>query len=249
MIYCVIPRELADQLYDKMVDYYKDNPNVTVIVDRRAGSNRRGRGGDREGNQFRDRRRVRGGQSLFRLLPRRDVEQVALREELPPVRVLDDQALVLNPDRPSVAGDQPVFGLELLRRLVAVRDEREDSIAIIRMEQLRKELWIAEPLVDRVAEQGLDLRTRVQRRSALREGVDVGDERKLLDQGPVLGLRREQLVLGTRPLQSREKLSVAPQSEHLQSISAAAGVQLIVCTVPDRALKAESPPGERRAFE
>src|SRR4029077_7408564 len=25
MIYCVIPRELADELYDKMVDYYKDN--------------------------------------------------------------------------------------------------------------------------------------------------------------------------------------------------------------------------------
>ena len=35
MIYCVIPRELADELYDKMVDYYKDNPNVTVIIDRR----------------------------------------------------------------------------------------------------------------------------------------------------------------------------------------------------------------------
>ena len=37
MIYCVIPRELADELFDKMVDYYKDNPNVEVIVDRRAG--------------------------------------------------------------------------------------------------------------------------------------------------------------------------------------------------------------------
>jgi hypothetical protein len=41
MIYCVIPRELADELYDKMVDYYKDNPNVTVIVDRREGPDRR----------------------------------------------------------------------------------------------------------------------------------------------------------------------------------------------------------------
>ena len=41
MIYCVIPRELADELYDKMVDYYKDNPNVTVIVDRREGEDRR----------------------------------------------------------------------------------------------------------------------------------------------------------------------------------------------------------------
>jgi hypothetical protein len=41
MIYCVIPRELADELYDKMVEYYKDNPNVTVIIDRREGSDRR----------------------------------------------------------------------------------------------------------------------------------------------------------------------------------------------------------------
>ena len=41
MIYCVIPRELADELYDKMFEYYKDNPNVTVIVDRREGPDRR----------------------------------------------------------------------------------------------------------------------------------------------------------------------------------------------------------------
>jgi hypothetical protein len=59
MIYCVIPRELQDELFDKMVDYYKDNPNVTVIVDRREGEDRRrGRtfGGKRE---IRDRRRAR----------------------------------------------------------------------------------------------------------------------------------------------------------------------------------------------
>jgi hypothetical protein len=64
MIYCVIPRELADELYDKMVEYYKDNPNVTVIVDRREGSDRRNRPGTptddrRAPNQFRDRRRER----------------------------------------------------------------------------------------------------------------------------------------------------------------------------------------------
>ena len=41
MIYCVIPRELENELYAKMVDYYKDNPNVTVIVDRREGNDRR----------------------------------------------------------------------------------------------------------------------------------------------------------------------------------------------------------------
>ena len=59
MIYCVIPRDLEADLYEKMVEYYKDNPNVTVIVDRRAGEDRRrGKhfGGKRE---LRDRRRAR----------------------------------------------------------------------------------------------------------------------------------------------------------------------------------------------
>ena len=41
MIYCVIPPELKDELYDKLVEYYKDNPNVEVIVDRRSGPERR----------------------------------------------------------------------------------------------------------------------------------------------------------------------------------------------------------------
>ena len=41
MIYCVIPRELVDDLYDKMVEYYADNPNVEVIVERRDGPDRR----------------------------------------------------------------------------------------------------------------------------------------------------------------------------------------------------------------
>jgi hypothetical protein len=61
MIFCVIPRELADELYDKMVEYYKDNPNVTVIIDRREGNDRRsGReyGGKRE---IRDRSRTHPG--------------------------------------------------------------------------------------------------------------------------------------------------------------------------------------------
>ena len=61
MIYCVIPRELEDELFDKMVEYYKDNPNVTVIVDRREGPDRRKtRPGETGGKRVtRDRRRPR----------------------------------------------------------------------------------------------------------------------------------------------------------------------------------------------
>ena len=43
MIYCVVPQELADELYDKLVAYYADDPNVEVIVDRRKGERRRAR--------------------------------------------------------------------------------------------------------------------------------------------------------------------------------------------------------------
>ena len=59
VIYCVIPRELEDELYGKMTAYYEGNPNVTVIIDRRSGPDRRhGKtyGGLR---QTRDRRRAR----------------------------------------------------------------------------------------------------------------------------------------------------------------------------------------------
>ena len=41
MIYCVVPQALADELYEKMAEYYKDDPNVTVIIDRRDGPDRR----------------------------------------------------------------------------------------------------------------------------------------------------------------------------------------------------------------
>jgi hypothetical protein len=58
MIYCVIPPELADDLYDKLVDYYRDNPNVEVIVDRRASERRKDRGHG-SNRTTRERRRVR----------------------------------------------------------------------------------------------------------------------------------------------------------------------------------------------
>ena len=58
----MIPRELEADLYERMVEYYKDNPNVTVIVDRREGDDRRGGQEDasfKERRETRDRRRPR----------------------------------------------------------------------------------------------------------------------------------------------------------------------------------------------
>jgi hypothetical protein len=59
VIYCVIPPELGEELYDALVQHYEDNPNVVVLMDRRGGGDRRrdsSAGGKR---QTRDRRRTR----------------------------------------------------------------------------------------------------------------------------------------------------------------------------------------------
>ena len=59
MIYCVVPPELEGELFDRLTEYYKDNPNVTVIIDRRTGPDRRaGRHGGGK-RVIRDRRRPR----------------------------------------------------------------------------------------------------------------------------------------------------------------------------------------------
>jgi hypothetical protein len=60
VIYSVIPEELAPELYDRLVEYYKDDPNVKVIIDRRK-SERRAKGATDSSEQrtVRDRRRPR----------------------------------------------------------------------------------------------------------------------------------------------------------------------------------------------
>jgi hypothetical protein len=57
MIYCVVPRPLAAELYDRLADYYRDEPNVEVIVDRRAQG---GDPGTHPAHEDRRRRRPKG---------------------------------------------------------------------------------------------------------------------------------------------------------------------------------------------
>jgi hypothetical protein len=68
MIYCVVPRELEGELFEKLSAYYADEDGVTVIVDRRhfdrrARSRRSGAAravsGDAQRRVIRDRRRAR----------------------------------------------------------------------------------------------------------------------------------------------------------------------------------------------
>jgi hypothetical protein len=60
MIYCVVPEELAPELYDQLATYYAGDPNVEVIIDRRKSerrSNEPENGAHRR--EIRDRRRAR----------------------------------------------------------------------------------------------------------------------------------------------------------------------------------------------
>jgi hypothetical protein len=60
MIYCVVPIPLAGELLDRLTRYYADDPNVTVIVDRRNASRRESGTGAAGGERARrDRRRLR----------------------------------------------------------------------------------------------------------------------------------------------------------------------------------------------
>jgi hypothetical protein len=67
MIYCVVPRPLADELCPKLVEHYADEENVTVIVDRRRFQRRAREAGSRANSVaapvqrrvLRDRRRAR----------------------------------------------------------------------------------------------------------------------------------------------------------------------------------------------
>lgn len=58
MIYCVVPQALAGELFDKLSDYYREDPHVTVIIDRREGQG--GEPGSHPADRDRRRRRVKG---------------------------------------------------------------------------------------------------------------------------------------------------------------------------------------------
>ena len=58
MIYSVVPPELGEEVFAQLVERYKDNPNITVIMDRRKADRRKDNSGG-GGRETRDRRRRR----------------------------------------------------------------------------------------------------------------------------------------------------------------------------------------------
>ncbi len=65
MIYCVVPPELGDEAFRRLVEHYRDNPNVKVIMDRRHGERRTDRSrGDKRATRDRRQRGTSGAIDL-----------------------------------------------------------------------------------------------------------------------------------------------------------------------------------------
>jgi hypothetical protein len=62
VIYCVVPSELGEDTFRRLVEHYQDNPNVSVIVERRS-SERRNADSGSVGRTIRDRRHHAPGSS------------------------------------------------------------------------------------------------------------------------------------------------------------------------------------------
>ncbi len=61
MIYCVVPPELGEDAYRRLVEHYRDNPNVKVIMDRRHGERRTDRSDGRRAHHPRPAAAARSG--------------------------------------------------------------------------------------------------------------------------------------------------------------------------------------------
>ena len=81
---------------------------------------------------------------LLRLAPSRDVEEVALEDELASVR--DDARLVLHPQVATVPRAKAVLDEERLARRVRAVMCGENALAILRVQQLHEEVVVLDPL-------------------------------------------------------------------------------------------------------
>jgi hypothetical protein len=102
---------------------------------------------------------------LLRLALRGDVEQVALEVERLALVAVDDDAFVADPDDTAVAREQPVLHAERFVCRVRPGVSGQDAVAIVVMQRAHEEQRVVQPLVDRIAEQRLDLLAREEVRA------------------------------------------------------------------------------------
>ena len=119
-----------------------------------------------------------------------EVDPHALPELRLALLVADQHRLVVDPYDAAVLRDHPVLDVVGAVRLLGEHRRLEDPFAIVGVHQLGPQRRVGGQLVRGVADEGLHLRAEVRARVVGPVRVDVGHDRRLLDERPVafLGL-------------------------------------------------------------
>ena len=144
-----------------------------------------------------------------------DVEEDPLPVPGPTGRVPHQHRVVADPDPLARPRPQAVLERERLAGLVRPVVGRFRPFAVVRVDAVKKERRVVEPLRRRAAEDLADLGADVEQPAVVAAGLGVGDRRDLLDQGAVAGLhlvrragRRHRpgspKLMGRQPCQPRQ---------------------------------------------
>ena len=150
------------------------------------------------------------GQPLLGLLPLRDIQEIALEVDRR-IAFPRGDGLVLDPHRPSVGSEHPVLGSERASLGHAGPPFGWNSVAVGGMQSLGPELILVDRLVDRAAEDGLDLGA--DETDVVVGSEDVRRERKLLDEEAVPHLGETQLLLAL-PVLDQDRNAEGSLDEH-----------------------------------
>ncbi len=121
---------------------------------------------------------------ILQLLPLRDVEKKAVMEDRLTRLVAHHPRLVQEPADAPVARNHAVFHGEKVPRLARSPVLGKDAFTVVRMDDLQEVLSVRSPLLGRIAQHGLELRTHEDVGADVVEPVDVDRDRNLLDQRP-----------------------------------------------------------------
>ena len=140
-----------------------------------------------------------GAQLVFDGLELGDVELDAQPVLRAAVVVADQRRDVAEPDHPAVVRDQPVLAAPGAAGLVVQVVGGQDLLAVVGMQELHPDVGLAEPLVTRVPQGGLDVRADVHRPAVVVGGDLVDDRGEVLDEGAVPSLVGVLEALRPRP--------------------------------------------------
>ena len=215
MIYCVIPRELEADLFDRMVEYYKDNPNVTVIVDRRDGPDRRNGKLRRQARDPRPPARARPGnvpgdrRARLTLRPWRSRARETFKNYIGGEWVDAASGETFETTSPAdgeVLGTFPKSGAEDVDRAVAAAKEAYEDWRLVPAPKRGEILFRFAQLVEEHKAELTDLMAREMGKVKAEAG---GDVQEAIDMSYYMGGEGRRLFGQTTPSELRDKFNMS----------------------------------------